>query len=80
VGGQEAAGEVLFNYRQFLKMGRGNEGGGNDLMGEEERSQQHFVRLTPRCAGGRPAVQGSDRRPAALLPGLEVGDDQVGAV
>jgi hypothetical protein len=48
-------------------MGRGNEGGGDDLMWEEERSQRRFVYLTPWCAGGRPVTRGSDRRPAAML-------------
>jgi hypothetical protein len=80
VGGQEAVGEVRFNYQRLPEMGRGNEWGSKDLMGEEERSQQHFVRLTPWCAGGRPAAQGIDQRPTALLPGLDVGDDRVGAV
>jgi hypothetical protein len=40
-------------------MGRGKEGGA-DLVGEQERIQQCFGSLTPRCTGDRIAARGHD--------------------
>jgi hypothetical protein len=53
------ASEVLFSCQRLLEMGRGNEGGAN-LVGEQERIQQCFGSLTPRCTGDRIAARGHD--------------------